>query len=146
MCLSRVSRFGFLICGNDGESQALFGQRDISMQVSDLKCDGQKGEATILFSSDDPIFRGHFDYQPIVPGVALMEAVVQIVSQVRGNVLRLKRASNVKFFQVVQPGQLIHLKFDWSEQRGFVKVQARLDFSPEQKIAALSCELVEEAT
>jgi len=116
------------------------------MHISDLKCDGQKGEATILFSSDDPIFRGHFDYQPIVPGVALMEAVVQIVSQASGYMLRLKKASNVKFFQVVQPGQLIHLKFEWSEQRGFVKVQARLDFSPEQKIAALSCELVEEVT
>jgi 3-hydroxyacyl-[acyl-carrier-protein] dehydratase len=116
------------------------------MQISDLKCDEQRGEATIRFSSADPLFRGHFDYQPIVPGVALMDAVVQIVSKVRGNVLRLKRASNVKFFQVVQPEQTFHLKFEWSEQRGILKVQARLGFSPEQKIAALSCELVEEAT
>ena len=52
------------------------------MQVSDLKCDEQRGEATIRFSSADPLFRGHFDYQPIVPGVALMDAVVQIVSKV----------------------------------------------------------------
>jgi hypothetical protein len=51
----------------------------------------------------------------------------------------------VKFFQVVQPEQTFHLKFEWSEQRGILKVQARLGFSPEQKIAALSCELVEEA-
>ncbi len=115
------------------------------MQISDLKCEGQKGEATIRFSSADPLFRGHFDYQPIVPGVALMDAVVQIVSHVRGKELRLKKASNVKFFQVVQPEQTFHLKMEWSEQRGFIKVQARFDFSPEQKIAALSCELVEEA-
>lgn len=116
------------------------------MQASNLKCDEQKGEATFLFSSDDPLFRGHFDYQPIVPGVALMDVVVQVVSQVRGKTLRLKRASNVKFFQVVQPEQPIHLKFEWSEQRGFIKVHAWFHFCPEEKIAVLSCELVEEAT
>jgi hypothetical protein len=52
----------------------------------------------------------------------------------------------VKFFQVVQPEQAIILKFDWSLKDGYVKVQARWDFNSEQKIAALSCELLEEKT
>ncbi|MEI6645592.1 MAG: hypothetical protein WCP12_06110 [bacterium] len=116
------------------------------MHVTGLKCDDKHGEATVIFPSDDPLFRGHFDYQPILPGVALVDAVVQIVSQVSGKRLRLQRISNVKFFQVVQPEQAIGLQFDWSMQEGFVKVQARWDFKPEQKIAALSCELVEETT
>jgi len=116
------------------------------MQVNGLKCDHQQGEARVIFSSDDPLFRGHFDYQPILPGVALVDAVVQIVSQASEKTLRLKRIVNVKFFQVVQPEQSIGLKFDWSQQDGFVKVQARWDFNAEQKIAALSCELVEETT
>jgi 3-hydroxymyristoyl/3-hydroxydecanoyl-(acyl carrier protein) dehydratase len=116
------------------------------MHINALKCDNQHGEATVIFSSDDPLFRGHFNYQPIVPGVALVDAVVQIVSQARGKALRLKKIANVKFFQVVQPEQQIVLKFDWSQQDGFVKVQARWDLSPEQKIAALSCELLEEMT
>jgi 3-hydroxymyristoyl/3-hydroxydecanoyl-(acyl carrier protein) dehydratase len=116
------------------------------MQISALKYDDKHGEATVIFSSDDPLFHGHFDYQPILPGVALVDAVIQIVSQVSGKRLRLKRISNVKFFQVVQPEQSIGLKFDWSVQETFIKVQARWDFTPEQKIAALSCELVEETT
>lgn len=116
------------------------------MQVNGLKYDDKHGEATVIFSADDPLFRGHFNYQPIVPGVALVDAVVQIVSQTSGKVLRLKRIVNVKFFQVVQPEQTISLKCDWSSQDGFVKVQARWDFNSEQKTAALSCELVEETT
>lgn len=114
------------------------------MKLNGLKFDQQHGEATVTFSSDDPLFRGHFSYQPIVPGVALVDAVVQIVSQARGKPMRLTRVLNVKFFQVVQPEQIILLKFDWSLQEGLVKVQARWDFNPEQKIAALACELLEE--
>ena len=116
------------------------------MQVNEFKYDDKHGEASVIFSSDDPLFRGHFSYQPIVPGVALVDAVVQFISQARGKSLRLKSISNVKFFQVVQPEQKIILKFDWSLKDGYVKVQARLDFNSEQKIAALSCELLEEKT
>jgi len=116
------------------------------MHINALKCDHQHGEATVIFSSDDPLFRGHFNYQPIVPGVALVDAVVQLVSQACGKALRLKKIANVKFYQVVQPEQQIILKFDWSQQEGFLKVQARWDINPAQKIAALSCELLEEKT
>jgi 3-hydroxymyristoyl/3-hydroxydecanoyl-(acyl carrier protein) dehydratase len=116
------------------------------MHVNGLKYDDKHGEATVIFSSDDPLFRGHFNYQPILPGVALVDAVVQIVSQACEKTLHVKRIMNVKFFQVVQPEQSIGLKFDWSQKDGFLKVQARWDFNTEQKIAALSCDLVEETT
>ena len=114
------------------------------MNVNGLKCDDHHGEATVTFSSDDPLFRGHFNYQPIVPGVALIDTVVQVVSRVTEKALRLKSISNVKFFQVVQPEQPIILKFDWSLQESLVKVQARWDFNSERKIASISCELLEE--
>jgi len=114
------------------------------MHTDGFKYDGKHGEATVTFSSDDPLFRGHFDYQPILPGVALVEAVVQFVSQALDKPLRLRRVSNVKFFQVVLPGQAILLKFECRPQDDFVKVQARWDFNSEQKIASLACELTEE--
>ncbi|MEI7946737.1 MAG: hypothetical protein WCJ02_08570 [bacterium] len=116
------------------------------MHVTGFKYDDKHGEASVIFSSDDPLFRGHFNYQPILPGVALVDTVVQMVSLARGKTLRLKSISNVKFFQVVQPEQAIILKFDWSPKDGFVKVQARWDLNSEQKITALSCELLEEKT
>jgi 3-hydroxymyristoyl/3-hydroxydecanoyl-(acyl carrier protein) dehydratase len=93
--------------------------------------------------AEDPVFRGHFEAEPILPGVTLIDAVVQIVSQALGKELKLKKLLFVKFFQVVKPDQNIGLTFDWIKKEACVKVQARWDFSAEQKVSALSCELVE---
>jgi 3-hydroxymyristoyl/3-hydroxydecanoyl-(acyl carrier protein) dehydratase len=116
------------------------------MQVNKVNVDGQHGEAWVTFLSDDPLFRGHFEEEPILPGVALIDAVVQILSQVKGRELRLKKLKFVKFFQVVKPDQHIALTFDWEKSDGNMTVQARWDFSKEQKVASLACELAEEGT
>lgn len=115
------------------------------MKVNSLTHEGQKGSATVVYPADDPVFHGHFDDQPIVPGVALIDAVVEIVSQATHKPLLLKKLHNVKFFHVVQPDQEIDLSFDWCMQDGLVKIHARWNLKPEQKIAGLSCSLTEEA-
>jgi 3-hydroxymyristoyl/3-hydroxydecanoyl-(acyl carrier protein) dehydratase len=116
------------------------------MQIKSLTYEGQEGKATVVYAADDPVFHGHFDDQPIVPGVALVDAVVEIVGQALGKSLWLKKIINVKFFHVVQPDQEIRLTFDLKAHEGLIKVHARWDLNPEQKIAALSCALTEEAT
>lgn len=114
------------------------------MQVNDINVSGQHGEARVTFLPEDPLFRGHFESEPILPGVALVDALIQIVSRVKGKDLRLKQLGYAKFFQIVQPDQAIGLKFDWKEADGRMNVQARWDFSAEKKVAALSCELAED--
>lgn len=114
------------------------------MQVNKVNVDGQHGEAWVTFLPEDPLFRGHFEEEPILPGVALIDAVVQILSRVKGKEMRLKKLKFVKFFQIVKPAQNIGLTFDWDEKDGSMKVQARWDFSEEQKIASLACELTED--
>jgi 3-hydroxymyristoyl/3-hydroxydecanoyl-(acyl carrier protein) dehydratase len=116
------------------------------MQVNTYKIEKEHGEASVTFLPEDPLFRGHFEEEPILPGVALIDAVVVLVSRAMGKTMRLKKLSYVKFFQIVKPGQPIQLSFDWSQKEGYVKVQARWDFSAEQKVAALSCEVVEVLT
>jgi 3-hydroxymyristoyl/3-hydroxydecanoyl-(acyl carrier protein) dehydratase len=113
------------------------------MHVNTLKIDNAHGEASVTFPPEDPRFRGHFEEEPILPGVALIDAVVDLVAQAMKKNLRLRKLSYVKFFQIVKPGQAIGVAFDWSQKDGYVKVQARWDFSAEQKVSALSCELVE---
>ena len=116
------------------------------MQVNTLTSSPGHSEASVTFLPEDPLFRGHFEAEPILPGVALIDAVVELVSQVTGKRLRLKKLSYVKFFQVVKPGQAIGVALDWSQKDGYIKIQARWDFSAEQKVAALSCEVVEVST
>lgn len=45
---------------------------------------GVSGEGVQEFSPDDPVFRGHFPGDPIVPGVLLTEAVAQLAGIVAG--------------------------------------------------------------
>ena len=43
-----------------------------------VACDpGVTAECTTVFSRDDPIFKGHFPRNPLVPGVILTEALAQ---------------------------------------------------------------------
>jgi 3-hydroxyacyl-[acyl-carrier-protein] dehydratase len=74
------------------------------------------GEARCLkiFSPDDPMFRGHFPGNPIVPGVILAEALAQTagIAGAWGSVDRcflLSAIRNMKFPAAARPGERIVL-------------------------------------
>jgi 3-hydroxyacyl-[acyl-carrier-protein] dehydratase len=76
-----------------------------------------KGEAQCLkvFSSDDPMFRGHFPHDPIVPGVILTEALAQtagIAGAWGSRDLRflLSAIRSMKFPWPARPGQRVILR------------------------------------
>lgn len=52
---------------------------------------------------DSKILRAHFPGQPIVPGVCIMQMVVEAVGQDMGCRLKLVSATNVKFLAVLSP-------------------------------------------
>lgn len=55
------------------------------------------------FLPDSKILRAHFPGQPIVPGVCIMQMVVEAVGQDMGCRLKLVSARNVKFLAVLSP-------------------------------------------
>jgi 3-hydroxyacyl-[acyl-carrier-protein] dehydratase len=84
-----------------------------------IACDpGVSAECETEFSSDDPMFAGHFPGDPVVPGVILTEALAQTA----GIVAASKRPENsqprfllsairqMKFFQAARPGEKIRLR------------------------------------
>jgi len=83
------------------------------MQIVELKHgDGARsGEAHVVFSHDEKYFEGHFPYAPILPGVVLIDAALEIVSRVTQKPLRWTTLSCVKFCNVVQPDQEICFTF-----------------------------------
>lgn len=70
------------------------------------------GEKT--FSPDDPIFRGHFPGDPIVPGVILTEALAQLAGIAGagpdGRAFLLSAIRAMKFPAAARPGNLIVLQ------------------------------------
>ena len=75
---------------------------------------GVEAIARKTFSVDEPMFRGHFPGDPIVPGVILTEALAQTAgiacaTPATGGGLRLSAIKGMKFFGAVRPGQEIEL-------------------------------------
>ena len=57
------------------------------------------------FPAESVIFKGHFPDNPILPGVAQLEAVKYVIEQTLGCKCALQEAANIKFFQPILPNQ-----------------------------------------
>lgn len=75
-----------------------------------------------------PVFEGHFPGNPVLPGVIMVEAVRQGLSEVMGRVFRLHSSQATKFLAVVNPihDPEVMLSFSFSEEAEGVKVDARI--------------------
>jgi 3-hydroxyacyl-[acyl-carrier-protein] dehydratase len=74
---------------------------------------------------DDPVFKGHFPGNPVLPGVLICEAVVQSGAvliahmpgiNMQGMVPALTRISNAKFKQMVRPGDVLEMEVKLKEK------------------------------
>src|ERR1700719_1416931 len=84
-----------------------------------IACDpGLSAECETEFSTDDPMFAGHFPDDPLVPGVILTEALAQTAGIVAASAhpqnsqprFLLSAIRQMKFFQAVRPGEKIRLR------------------------------------
>ncbi len=57
----------------------------------------------ILINPAHEIFKGHFPNNPIMPGVCMMQITKDLVEEVTGSKLFMKKCSNVKFMAIINP-------------------------------------------
>jgi 3-hydroxyacyl-[acyl-carrier-protein] dehydratase len=82
---------------------------------------GERATATKTFAESEPMFRGHFPGDPIVPGVILTEALAQlagIVSGKAGRALRLAAIKSMKFPSAARPNEQIVLSAKFAGAAG----------------------------
>ncbi len=81
----------------------------------------------VHFVANHEIFAGHFPGQPVVPGVCMMDMVQEQVERGVGSPLWLKKASQVKFLQMLLPDSQPILELKWEKGEGNQwKVQATI--------------------
>jgi 3-hydroxymyristoyl/3-hydroxydecanoyl-(acyl carrier protein) dehydratase len=72
---------------------------------------------------EHPCYAGHFPGRPVVPGVLLLELVVQAIG--RGAPVLV---DGVKFHRALSPGESFELSFEGSGER--VRFRCQLDAAP----------------
>lgn len=65
--------------------------------------------ARMTAEAESPWFSGHFPDNPILPGVAQLKMVADLVAAAGKNLGRLVGLSRVKFRKIVRPGELLDI-------------------------------------
>jgi 3-hydroxyacyl-[acyl-carrier-protein] dehydratase len=66
-------------------------------------------QANVVVSGSSPWFSGHFPDNPILPGIAQLNMVADVIGQSRNENLYIKRLSRVKFKKLVRPGEVLDI-------------------------------------
>jgi 3-hydroxyacyl-[acyl-carrier-protein] dehydratase len=74
------------------------------------------------------IFEGHFPDQPVVPGASMLQLVKEVLEKALGAPLRLKKADNIKFLSLIEPGtnQQLQLHINYQVVESDIKINANL--------------------
>lgn len=74
--------------------------------------------ASVTPSADSRWFAGHFPDQAILPGVAQLALVWELVSALPGNAQQLTGLRRVKFKKIVVPGEQLDIHAEYCDKEG----------------------------
>lgn len=83
-----------------------------SIESLQAKNDGITARATA--GSDSPWFAGHFPDDPILPGIAQLKMVADLITRFREDETGPKGLSRVKFRKIVRPGEVLDIQAEQS--------------------------------
>lgn len=65
--------------------------------------------AQVITDGQSPWFSGHFPDNPILPGIAQLKMVADIIAAAREDDARMTSLSRIKFRKIVRPGELLDI-------------------------------------
>lgn len=60
-------------------------------------------KADLSINANNPIFKGHFPEQPVVPGACMLQVVKEVLENALGQSLQIQKAGNLKFIAMIDP-------------------------------------------
>lgn len=80
----------------------------------------------IDWNAAHPIFAGHFPDQPVVPGVCMMQTIQELLSAALGKALLVEKVANMKFLNMIDPGQTpqVSVEISWTPDETAYKANA----------------------
>lgn len=77
-------------------------------------------------------FAGHFDVQPLLPGVAQLDWVMHFAKELVGEEWRFKGIQSVKFQLPLLPEHKVQLHLDWNGTKEVLSFRYTLDNNDDQ--------------
>ena len=86
--------------------------------------------ATILFNANHPIFKGHFEQMPVVPGVCQTKLIKEILQLEINTNLVLSKGTNIKFMAMIVPQEhpKVSVEINYKREENIYSVDAKLFF------------------
>lgn len=86
--------------------------------------------ASIQLNQSHPIFKGHFEQMPVVPGVCQTQIIKELLQQELNKNLTLTKGDNIKFTGMIIPSQNSEIKVEltYKEVENQFVVDAKLFF------------------
>jgi len=81
--------------------------------ISENSSEENKFQVSIRLNKSHEIFKGHFPNNPILPGVALLEILKQLIQNHLKEILMVREVLNLKFLALVNPNENRDLVFDF---------------------------------
>lgn len=72
----------------------------LSRQVAD-----SKGEYQLKINAEHPIFSGHFPDNPVVPGVCMLQIMVELASDTIGYDMEVEKVMQIKYMRILNPAE-----------------------------------------
>lgn len=88
--------------------------------MTDESRDGVTAEVRVSIHRDHPVYDGHFPGQPVAPGAALTQMVIDEAERLMGGGHIFSGARQVKFLSVLNPGitSELTLRYTFTERDG----------------------------
>jgi 3-hydroxyacyl-[acyl-carrier-protein] dehydratase len=85
--------------------------------ITQLETAGNTISAGISINAQHPVFKGHFEQMPVVPGVFQTQVIKEILQEQLGSNLRLSKGDNIKFMGMIVPGEHRHIRLELSYKK-----------------------------
>lgn len=82
---------------------------------------------SVTITEDNQWFAGHFPENPILPGIAQLHHVIELVSQRCDADLQLNGLSRIKFRKIIKPGDLLNIEINATDKKNQYMFQITSD-------------------
>ncbi len=75
--------------------------------------------ASVITAGDSPWFSGHFPNTPILPGIAQLKMVVDLIRQSTADDVQITGLSRVKFRKIVLPDEQLDIRLIFGNKENY---------------------------